>query len=142
MKKFVIEFLKRGLAAASGGPIILAIIYFALGKAGVVSSVPTDEVALGIATSALLAFIVAGISAVYQVDKLPIFFAALIHGATLYATYLSIYLINGWLIAQIIPFLVFTGIFIAGYAVIWIIIYVSIKKSTKELNLKLNKKGD
>lgn len=142
MKKFIIEFLKRGLIAASGGPIILAIIYFTLQKSGVVTNIPANEVVIGIMTSTLLAFIVAGISSIYNIDKLPAFPAALIHGAVLYATYLSIYLINGWLKAQIIPFLIFTGVFIVGYAVIWIIIYVSTKRTTKKLNLKLNKKSN
>ena len=140
MKKFIIEFLKRGLVAASGGPIIVAIIYFILGKAGVIQTMTPDEVALGIVSSALLAFIIAGVSAVYQIDKLPTFPAALIHGIVLYATYITIYLINGWLKSQMTPFLVFTGVFIAGYAVIWIIIYISIKRSTKKLNLKINEK--
>ena len=141
MKKFFIEFLKRGLIASSGGPIVMAIIYFILWKTGVVTSIPADEVVLCILTSTLLAFIVAGISAIYQIDKLSTFPTALIHGIVLYATYITIYLINGWLKSQMTPFLVFTGVFIAGYAVIWIIIYISIKRSTKKLNLKINEKN-
>ncbi len=138
MKKFIIEFLKRGLVVASGGPIIVAIIYFILGKVGVIQTMAPDEVALGIVTSALLAFIVAGVSAVYQIDKLPTFPAALIHGIVLYATYIIMYLINGWIKSQIIPIVIFTVIFIVGYALIWLIIYLSAKSSARKLNSKIS----
>ena len=46
--------------------------------------------------------------------------------------------INGWLKQQLIPILVFTAVFIAGYAVIWLIIYSFIKAKTEQLNKKLN----
>jgi len=138
MKKFFIEFLKRGLIASSGGPIVMSIIYFILWKTGVVTSISADKVVLGILTSTLLAFIVAGVSAIYQIDKLPTFPAALIHGIVLYATYITIYLINGWLKSQILPIIVFTGFFIVGYALIWLIVYLSTRASTRKLNLKIS----
>ena len=142
MKKFIVEFIKRGLMAASGGPIILAIIYFILEKTHVVSEIPASEVSLGIITLSILAFVLAGISAIYQVEKLSVFTMALIHGIVIYALYVTIYLINGWLAAQIVPFLIFTGIFIAGYALVWAIVYISIRISTKKLNSKLKNKTE
>lgn len=137
MKTFLKDFLFRGLLAASGGPIVLAIIYGTLGATGTVSSFSPKEVCLGILTITLLAFLVAGMTAIYQLERLPLIQAILIHAAVLYAAYILIYLANGWLKQQLIPILVFTGIFIAGYAVIWVIIYCITKTTAAALNEKL-----
>ena len=64
MKRFWKEFCLRGLLAASGGPIVLAIIYGTLGATGTVSSFSPKEVCLGILTITLLAFLVAGMTAI------------------------------------------------------------------------------
>lgn len=138
MKKFAKEFLFRGLLAAAGGPVVLAIVYGILGATGTVSSFSPREVCLGILTVTLLAFIVAGMTAIYQMEQLPLPSAILIHGAGLYMAYILIYLISGWLKHQMIPILVFTAVFIAGYAVIWLIIYSFIKAKTEQINKKLN----
>lgn len=140
MKAFAKEFLHRGLLAAGGGPIVLAIVYGILGNFGVVSSFSPREVCLGILTVTLLAFIVAGMTAIYQLEQLPLVSALLIHGAGLYAAYILIYLLNGWLQHQLIPILIFTAIFIAGYAVIWFIIYSITKAKTQHINSKLRTK--
>lgn len=137
MKKHILDFLKRGLCASVGGPVIMAIVYACLGAAGVVTSFTPGEVCLAILSSAFMAFIAAGITVVYEIEKLPLFSAILLHGIILYADYIGIYLINGWLKSQLVPILVFTGIFIAGYAVIWLIIYFATKNSTASLNRKL-----
>ena len=142
MKKHIIEFIKRGLMASSGGPIVVSIVYFILGKAGVISSLAPDEIALGMISSALLAFIVGGISMIYTVDRLSTFIAALIHGVTLYAVYISIYLINGWIKSQLTAISIFTAAFVVGYAIIWLIIYISVRNSAKKLNSKLKSKRD
>lgn len=137
MKKHIMDFLKRGLTFSVCGPVIVAIVYAALGAAGAVQSFTPNEVCLAILSSALMAFIAAGISIVYKIERLPLFSAALIHGVVLYLDYILVYLINGWLQSQLIPILIFTSIFIAGYAVIWLIIYLTTKNSTAMLNRKL-----
>ncbi len=134
MKKFWKEFLLRGLICAAGGPVILAIIYGILGYTGTVESIPANEVCLGILTIALLAFIAAGMTAIYQMEQLPLPTMILIHGGALYIAYLLTYLINGWLMNQLISVATFTGIFIVGYAIIWLIIYFVEKKKTAKLN--------
>jgi hypothetical protein len=48
-------------------------------------------------------------------------------------------LLNGWLEWGGIPILVFTGIFIVGYLVIWAVIYSIIKKNTDRINEVLKK---
>lgn len=140
MKNFAKEFLHRGLLAASGGPVVLAIIYGILGSTGTVSHFSPNEVCMGILTITLLAFTVAGMTAIYQLEHLPLIWAILIHGAVLYTAYILVYLLNGWLKQQLIPLAIFTAIFIAGYAVIWLIIYCVTKTKTEQLNKKLNKK--
>ena len=138
MKQFIKEFFHRGLLAASGGPIVLAVIYAALGQTGVVSSFSPREVCLGIVSITLLALIAGGMTAIYQLEQLPLATAIGIHGAGLYAAYILTYLINGWLQRQLIPILIFTAVFIAGYAVIWFLIYTVTRNKTRQLNEKLN----
>ena len=139
MKQHMIEFLKRGLMASFGGPLILAIIYAILGTQGVIVSLTPGEVCRGILSSGFMAFIAAGISVIYQIERLPLFYASVIHGAVLYADYILVYLMNGWLKSQVIPILVFTAIFLAGYAVIWVIINLTVRSSVQSLNGKLAK---
>ena len=137
MKKFWKEFLLRGLLAASGGPVVLAIVYGILGATGTVETFSPREVCMGILTVTLLAFIVAGMTAIYQIEQLPLPTMILLHGAALYIAYILIYLLNGWLLNQLKPILVFTGIFIGGYGLIWTIIYNITKAKTEALNKKL-----
>ena len=66
--------------------------------------------------------------------------AILIHGSVLYVSYLMTYLVNGWLEWGRVPVLVFTGIFVVGYLVIWAVIYFVIKRKTKNLNKMLKEK--
>lgn len=139
MKKFAKEFILRGLTTAAGGPVVLAVVYGILGATGTVSSFSPAEVCLGILTVTLLAFIVAGMTAIYQMEQLPLPTAILIHCAGLYVAYILIYLINGWLKQQLIPILVFTAIFIAGYALIWLMIYTFTKSKTEQINQKIKK---
>lgn len=134
MKKFWKEFLLRGLICASGGPIVLAIIYGILGATGTANAIPPREICLGIVTITLLAFIAAGMTAIYQMEQLPLPIMILLHGGALYVAYILTYLINGWLQNSLIPILVFTGIFVAGYALVWFIIYLVEKAKAEKLN--------
>ena len=137
MKKHVMDFIKRGMMAAWGGPVILAIIYACLGSNGVVETLTVKEVCMGILSSAVMAFIAAGIPVVYQVEQLPLPMAILIHGGVLYLDYLLVYLMNGWLKSQLGPIAVFTVIFVAGFALIWLIIYLTTRKQINRLNSKM-----
>ena len=137
MKKFWKEFLLRGLICAGGGPLVLAIIYGILGATGSVETLAPGEVCMGIITITLLAFITAGMTAIYQMEQLPLPTMILLHGGALYIAYILIYLLNGWLVNQAKPILIFTGIFVAGYAVIWLIIYCVERTKTKKLNQML-----
>lgn len=134
MKAFWKDFLLRGLIASAGGPLVLAVIYGVLGATGAVDTLSPYEVCLGIVTITLLAFTVAGMTAIYQVEQLPLASAILIHGGALYGLYLVIYLINGWLQQSLVPILVFTGIFVLVYILIWVIIYSIERSKIKKIN--------
>ena len=138
MKKFIVTFLKRGALFAALGPVILAIVYFFLNINGIVESVPVSKMITEILTATLMAFIAAGISAIYKVEKIQIGIAALIQGSVLFLDYIIIYLINGWLRFEWYDIVIFTVIFIAGFALIWLIIYLSIRNNIKKMNEKLN----
>ena len=139
MKKHLLSFVLRGLCAAAFGPIVLAVIFFFLGQSGVVETLTVNEVSLGIISISFMAFIAGGITEVYQIERLPVFFAALLHGGVLYLDYLIMYLLNGWLGQGVTPFLIFTAVFLLGYALIWLIIYLSVRQKTKKLNQTMEK---
>ena len=98
------------------------------------------EVCVGIFSLSALAFVAGGMNVIYQAERLPLMWAILIHGGVLYVSYLAAYLMNGWLERDIGPMLVFTGIFAAGYLVIWIIIYSVTRRKTAEVNEALLRK--
>ena len=139
MKRFWKEFLLRGLVACGFGPVILAIIYGILGAAGVVQNLTPEEVCKGILSITLMAFIAAGMTAVYQFEEIPLFLAILTHGVALYLDYLMIYLVNGWIAQGITPLVVFTLIFVGGYALTWFVIYMLTRKGANRINRMLSK---
>ena len=96
-KVYVLDFVKRGLMAAAGGPVVLAIIYGILGATGQVAAFTPAEVCVGILSITVMAFIIAGISMIYTVESLPLSSAILIHAGVLYLDYLLVYLLNSWI---------------------------------------------
>ena len=140
MRKFIVEFLRRGIIACGFGPIILAIVYLILQQTADVHTLTVNEACIGIFSLTALAFIVGGMNVIYQIERLPLMVAILIHGGVLYISYLGTYLLNGWLTWGVTPILVFSGIFVVGYFAIWTIIYSIIKKNTDEINEMLKKK--
>ena len=143
MKKVVFDFFRKGFSACGVGPIILAILYLILQKQEHLQTLTVDQVCLGIFSLSALAFLAGGLNVVYQIEQLPLMVAIAIHGIVLYVSYLATYLVNGWLEWGTLPILVFTGIFVMGYLIIWAIIYTIIRKRTKMINeiLKVKQKG-
>ena len=72
MKQFIKVFLHRGALFCGLGPVIMAIVYIFLSASGVVETVAVSTLIREIFTSTLMAFIAAGISAVYTVDRLAL----------------------------------------------------------------------
>lgn len=140
MKKIVLAFLRRGLAACGIGPIVLVVIYLVLQGQCNVQTLTVNDVCTGILSLSALAFVAGGLNALYQIERLPLMVAILIHGSVLYASYLGTYLLNGWLEWGKMPILIFSIIFVLGYFVIWAIIYGIIHKNTKKVNEGLKQK--
>lgn len=140
MKCFIKEFLKRGLISFGFGPIIVAIVYLCLSLAGIEDSLTLAEVAKQILLVSVMAFLAAGATAIYQIERIALPFAVFIHGLVLYVDYIAVYLMNGWIEKSFIPIIVFTAIFIVGFVIIWIIAYFVNKVAAKRLNESLNDK--
>ena len=139
MKKIIKEFCRRGLSACGLGPVVLAILYLILSSQSIIDTLTVKQVCVGIFSLTALAFIAGGLNVVYQIEQLPLMLAILIHGVILYISYLITYLINDWLDIGVVPILVFSGIFVFGYLIIWIVIYSIIKKNTVKINEILKK---
>ena len=140
MKKFILDFLRRGLVACGLGPIVLAVLYLILQQSAAIETLTVNQVCIGIFSLTALAFIAGGMNAIYQIERLPLMVAVLIHGVVLYVSYLGTYLLNQWLDWGATPILVFSGIFVVGYLTIWAIIYSIIKRNTEKLNEILKKR--
>ena len=140
MKKIILEFVRRGMTACGIGPIVLAILYLILQYQGRIQTLTVNQVCLGIFSISILAFIAGGMNVVYQMERLPLMAAITIHGGVLYISYLITYLINDWLQWGTTEILVFSGIFVLGYIIIWLIIYSIIKRNTEKVNKILQEK--
>ena len=142
MKDIFLEFVRRGLMGCGLGPIVLAIIYLILQQNGAIDTLTVNQVCLGIFSLSALAFIAGGMNVMYQIERLPLMIAILIHGGVLYITYLVTYLINDWLENGATPIIVFSAIFIISYLLIWAIIYSVTKRDTEKVNEILKKKQE
>ena len=134
MKTFIKNFLIRGLSVSAGGPIILAIIYYFIGRSGAAENISIYDASLAIISITVMAFIAGGITAIYQCEKLPLAFSILIHAAILYLDYLVIYLLNDWIPRIGNAIQIFTVIFFTCFGLIWFIIYLCIKHKTDGIN--------
>ena len=140
MKRVLLGFLRRGLVACGFGPLVLAVFYLILRHQADLEILTVDQVCRGIFSLLALAFMAGGMNVVYQIERLPLMVAILIHGGVLYVSYLGTYLINDWLAWSAVPILVFSGIFAFGYLLIWLIIYSVTKRRTARLNEQLQQK--
>ena len=141
MKRFVLEFLRRGAIVSGIGPMVLAVLYMIMHQAAGVETLSVNQVCIGIISLTLLAFIAGGLNALYQLERLPLLVAIFIHGGVLYVGYLATYLVNDWLDLGTIPIIVFSVIFVVGYIVIWAIIYSIIRKNTARINEMLKQRN-
>ena len=140
MKKenLVKEFFKIGAMWAGAGPFVMMIVYSCLHAFGVVDMVSVSEMTLGVISSLVLAFIAGGISVIWRIEKFPLMWASFIHASILFLDYILIYLINGWMPFEGLPILVFTGIFVAAYFLIWCCVYYGIRMSVRKMNTELS----
>ena len=137
MKKMMKEFIFRGLIAAGFGPIVYGIVIFIIETCGVNAMQDGSMILKAILSTYMMAFICAGASVIWQNERLGLGYSALIHGTVIYISYLITYLLNGWLDNEKIG--LFSIIFISGYIIIWLIIFITEKLKAKKLNQQLNK---
>ena len=132
MKGFAKEFLKRGMLFAWGGPAVVAFVWLCLDRSGEMTAFSVSEAVLGVYSSAVLAFVAAGITAIYQLEQLPKPIAGLIHLAVLYADYLAVYLLNGWIKPELVA--VFSLIFALSFCLIWAGVYLAVHRNVAKMN--------
>ena len=140
MKKYVLEFFRRGLIACGFGPLILAILYLVLQQQTNLETLTVNQVCLGIFSISALAFLAGGMNVIYQIEQIPLMVAIFLHGIVLYFGYLATYLVNDWLEQGLTPILIFSVIFVLGYLVIWMVIYIITRRNTEKLNQMLKEK--
>ena len=133
MRKYLPQFFLRGLCAMGFGPIVLAIIYGTLNATGIAAAITPVE----ILSISLMAFIAGGVTTVYQIESLPLLSAILVHGGALYLDYLIMYLLNDWIARDLTAILTFTVIFIVGYALIWLLIFLYNRRKAAQISKKL-----
>lgn len=137
MNKYLKAFLHRGLIFGGFGPIVLGIVYWALDTSLADFSLTGSQLLLGILSVYILAFVQAGVSVFNQIDHWSVPKSLLWHFGVLFVTYLGCYLLNDWIPFHRNVVLIFSGIFVAGYLVIWLTVYISTKLVSKKLNAKL-----
>ena len=95
------------------------------------------QILLAVFSGYLIAFAQAGTSVFHQIESWSPIKSAGLQLLCLYATYVCAYLINNWIPLRWQLILIFTGAFVAGYALIWGIIYLSVTAAAKKLNKNL-----
>ena len=137
MNIYVKRFLQRGMAFGGFGPIIAGIIYAVI-DANTDNLVLTGvEVCIAIISTYALAFIQAGASVFNQIEHWSVPKSTLFHFGAIYIAYVGCYLINTWIPFEPIVIAIFTGIFAVTYLIIWSIVVITIKLTSKKLNKKL-----
>ena len=137
MKKYVKEFLHRGMMFAGFGPIILGIVYVCISASVESFTLTAVEVCIAIVSIYLLAFLQAGASVFNEIEHWGLAKSMLCHFITIYVAYVGCYLVNYWIPFEPIAVVIFTAIFVTAYFIIWFIVYFSIKATSKKLNRKL-----
>lgn len=137
MNKYVKAFLHRGLMFGGFGPIIFGIIIFIVSKTTEDLVLNGADMLTGIISTYLLAFVHAGASVFNQIDHWSIGKSLLCHLSTLYVAYSFCYVVNTWIPFEPKMLLIFTAVFMAIYFIVWGIVYLSVKATSKSFNAKL-----
>ncbi len=137
MKKYIKEFIHRGLMFGGFGPVVVGIVYMIISKAETNFSLSASEVFLATVSSYLLAFLQAGATVFNQIEHWSLPKSLLCHFATLYLAYSLCYVVNTWIPFEPIVLLFFSAIFVVVYFVIWLTVYFCVKNTSKKFNDKI-----
>ena len=139
MKQNLFKFIHRGAIFGGFGPIIIGIVYLILSFTLDDFSVTGTEIFTAILSTYLLAFVHAGASVFNEIERWSVGRSVLYHFSVLYVAYSICYLINSWIPFDITVFLIFTGIFIVSYLIVWLTVYIIVKRTGRRLNDSLKK---
>ena len=120
------------------GPIVLAIIYYFISLFNEGITFGGKEILRGMISVYLLAFVHAGASIFNQIEEWGICKSIGVHFSVLSVAYSLCYFMNSWIPFNLKGFLIFTGIFAAIYIVVWAIVYICVRGSSRKINDKLN----
>ena len=136
--KHVKNFFLRGLMFGGFGPLIFGIVCMIISFNK--EQVPFNgvEIFLGIFSTYLLGFVQAGVSVFKEVEKWSTVKSTGLHLLVLYVLYIGCYLLNSWIPFNWIVILIFTGAFMLTYVIVWIVVYLIVRKTTKDMNIKIN----
>ena len=131
------EFFLRGLIFGGCGPLVLGIVYLCLHRALENFSLSGFEVFLGILSTYILAFIHAGSGVFHKIESWSPGKSCLCQMSLLYAAYVLCYVLNDWLPFEPLALAIFTALFVGGYGLICLIVYLSVHAAAKKLNQSL-----
>ncbi len=134
---YVKQFLQRGVVFGGFGPIILGIVFWILSLTIPDFSLKGGEVMLAILSTYALAFVQAGASVFNQIDEWPLMKSLACHFGSLYVVYVGCYLLNSWIPFEPMVILIFTAIFVATYAIVWLTVFLCVKAFSRRCNAKL-----
>lgn len=134
---YVKQFLQRGVVFGGFGPIILGIVFWILSLTISDFSLKGGEVMLAILSTYALAFVQAGASVFNQIDEWPLMKSLTCHFGSLYVVYVGCYLLNRWIPFEPMVILIFTAIFVATYAIVWLTVFLCVKAFSRRCNAKL-----
>lgn len=137
MNKYLKSFIFRGAVFGGLGPMILGIIYAVLEASIDGFSLGGAEVLIAIVSTYLIAFVQAGASVFNQIEEWQPMKSVLFHFLSIYAVYALAYVMNSWIPFDPRVLLIFTGIFVLVYAVIWLTVYFSIKLVSRRMSARL-----
>lgn len=130
LNKYVKEFLHRGLLFGGFGSLIAGVVLACIPETTLTGS----QVLLMVVSTYLLAFVHAGASVFNQIDHWPLPKALLCHFLTLYAAYVTCYIVNEWIPFQWPVVGMFTLLFIALYFLVWTVVYLCTRATRNRLN--------
>ena len=137
MNGYFKNFLHRGLVFGGLGPIVLGIVFLCIDAHLPDFSLSGKEVLIGIISTYLLAFIQAGASVFNQIDRWSPAKSLLFHFVTLYLEYVLCYIVNSWIPFESMVILLFSAIFVLSYFIIWLTVYLIVKRTQRSLNFKI-----
>ena len=137
MKGYVKEYLHRGAIFGGLGPVVLGIVYAVLEMTIDGFALGGSEVLLAIVSTYAIAFVQAGASVFNQIEEWSVMRALACHFLSVYAVYVAAYALNSWIPFEWGVIGVFTAIFVVAYAVIWVIVYASVKAASRKMSSRL-----